>query len=355
MAEVTAFYNNCVPFPIHGLPYVVVFPILDADGDLVTGAAGLDSEVSGDGNTFNDCVNEAAEIPTSSGIYYLALTAAEMGNQVVTVQVKTSTSGAKTTVLTLYPMVHCGVVRTGTSAGGSSSTIVLDAGASTVDQAYAGHVIAATIDGTLEVRMIYQYVGSTKTASVHPNWVTASPDADDTFEIYNLGFGFMPPAVFGNINGNVVGSVASVTGAVGSVTGAVGSVTAGVTLADDAITSAKFDESTAYPLKSADTGATAVARTGADSDTLETLSDQIDAIEVGVDVESIVTGILAGTIEGTLTLKQVLTVLLAEAAGITSGSRTTTIKFRDQADTLDRITGTMDSTGNRTAITLDVG
>jgi len=31
----------------------------------------------------------------------------------------------------------------------------------------------------------------------------------------------------------------------------------GVTLADDAITSAKFDESTAYPLKSADTGATA--------------------------------------------------------------------------------------------------
>ena len=50
-----------------------------------------------------------------------------------------------------------------------------------------------------------------------------------------------------------------------------------MTLADDAITAAKFYESTAYPLKSADTGATAVARTGADSDTLETLSDQIDA------------------------------------------------------------------------------
>ena len=48
-------------------------------------------------------------------------------------------------------------------------------------------------------------------------------------------------------------------------------------LVDDAITSSKFDESTAFPLKSADTGATAVARTGADSDTLETLSDQIDA------------------------------------------------------------------------------
>jgi len=33
-----------------------------------------------------------------------------------------------------------------------------------------------------------------------------------------------------------------------------------MTLADDAITSAKFDESTAFPLKSADTGATAVNR-----------------------------------------------------------------------------------------------
>lgn len=49
-----------------------------------------------------------------------------------------------------------------------------------------------------------------------------------------------------------------------------------MTLADDAITSAKYDESTAFPVKSADTGATAIARTGADSDTLETLSDQID-------------------------------------------------------------------------------
>lgn len=51
-----------------------------------------------------------------------------------------------------------------------------------------------------------------------------------------------------------------------------------MTLADDSIKAATFDESTAFPLKSADTGSTQVARTGADSDTLETLSDQIDAV-----------------------------------------------------------------------------
>jgi len=48
-------------------------------------------------------------------------------------------------------------------------------------------------------------------------------------------------------------------------------------LADDTIKASTFDESTAFPLKSADTGSTQVARVGADSDTLETLSDQLDA------------------------------------------------------------------------------
>jgi len=52
-------------------------------------------------------------------------------------------------------------------------------------------------------------------------------------------------------------------------------------LSDDAITSAKFDESTAFPVKSADTGATQIARVGADGDTLETLSDQIDGVGGG--------------------------------------------------------------------------
>jgi hypothetical protein len=49
-------------------------------------------------------------------------------------------------------------------------------------------------------------------------------------------------------------------------------------LVDDAITNAKYDETTAYPLESVDSGATQVARTGADGDTLETLSDQIDGV-----------------------------------------------------------------------------
>jgi len=63
----------------------IVFPILDNDGDPVSGAAGLDSEYSLDGGAFTDCTNEATEIG-SSGIYYLDFT----------------TQDAKTTVLVFY-------------------------------------------------------------------------------------------------------------------------------------------------------------------------------------------------------------------------------------------------------------
>jgi len=79
----------------------IVFPILDADGDPVSSAAGLDSERSLDGGAFADCTAEATEIG-SSGIYYLDLAAGETNGDVVCIQIKTSTSGAKTTVLVFY-------------------------------------------------------------------------------------------------------------------------------------------------------------------------------------------------------------------------------------------------------------
>lgn len=83
----------------------IVFPIYDADGDLVGGATGLDSEYSLDGGTFSDCTNEATNMTSAAantGIYSLALVAGETNGDVVCIQVKTTSSGAKTTVLVFY-------------------------------------------------------------------------------------------------------------------------------------------------------------------------------------------------------------------------------------------------------------
>lgn len=95
--------SDARPIPRRNTAFRVTFPIFDADGDLVSGAAGLDSEISIDAGTFADCTNEATEIATASGMYYLDLTAAEMNGDTVALIVKTSTSGAKTTPLVLYP------------------------------------------------------------------------------------------------------------------------------------------------------------------------------------------------------------------------------------------------------------
>lgn len=81
---------------------ILVFPIYDADGDLVTAAASLDSERSIDQGTFADTSAEATEIATASGIYQLAPTQAELNGDEIAFITKTGTAGAKTAVNVLY-------------------------------------------------------------------------------------------------------------------------------------------------------------------------------------------------------------------------------------------------------------
>jgi hypothetical protein len=59
-------------------------------------------------------------------------------------------------------------------------------------------------------------------------------------------------------------------------------------------------------------------------------------------------------IEGAYTAEQILKLIASALAGKVSGANTTTVNFRDVTDTKDRITATVDASGNRTAITYDV-
>lgn len=182
MAEATGLRNNALPYAVYGVPWGVVFPILDADGDLVTGATALDSEVSKNGDTFADCTNEATEIDTASGMYYLLLTAAEMTADVVTVIVKTSSSGAKTTILVFYPRKLV-LLATGTSQGGAAGYITLAASAVSHDDQYNGCLCVATLDTLVEARILQDCTSSNQQCTVTPSW-NVTPDADDTYAIY---------------------------------------------------------------------------------------------------------------------------------------------------------------------------
>ena len=181
MAEATAFRNNALPYPVYGVAWTVVFPLLDADGDPISPSS-PDSERSLNGDTFADCTNEATEIATSSGICYLTLTAAEMTADIVAVRIQST--GAKTTVLTLYPR-KLPVLSTGTCQGANDTGgIQLASGDSAVDDTYNGCLCVAVIDTVTEARIINDYVGSTKTGEVAPAWNTAAPDSSDTYTIY---------------------------------------------------------------------------------------------------------------------------------------------------------------------------
>jgi len=228
----------------------IVFPILDADGDPVTGAAAdtPDSEYSLDGGSFSDITDEIHEIATSSGIYYLDLATGETNGDVVCIQVKTATAGTKTTVLVFYTAAQsldtmdiniddiegyvngfgdivtkneAGVVdavwdevltgathNTATSAGkrlrqagtdvlliredtcqagASASTVILDTGASGTNGFY-DHMAIILTDGTGsgQIRSVHNYVGSTFTGDVSPDWQT-TPDATSTYTIIAIG------------------------------------------------------------------------------------------------------------------------------------------------------------------------
>jgi hypothetical protein len=176
-------------FAIHNARLRVIFPILDSTGSPVTGAASLDTELSQDTGTFADATNEATEIATSSGVYYLDLVAGELDTKSTAAIVKTATAGAKTTILTIYPK-RLPVIRTGTAQAGAGSTITLDSGASAVDDFYNGCYVNCTNNSPSNVqgqaRRITDYVGSTKVATVEAAWGT-NPSSATTFEILAPG------------------------------------------------------------------------------------------------------------------------------------------------------------------------
>jgi len=74
-------------------------------------------------------------------------------------------------------------IRTSTAQAGASGSITLDTGSSATNGFYLGRFVRITGGtGAGQVRLISGYTGSTKVATVSPNWSTA-PDATSTFAV----------------------------------------------------------------------------------------------------------------------------------------------------------------------------
>jgi len=91
--------------------------------------------------------------------------------------------------------------------------------------------------------------------------------------------------------------------------------------------------------------------------TAEACKADVSAVATSVEVAALnditVVEILAGIIEGTLSLADVQRIILSKTVNKASGGETGQHKYRDLADTKDRVVETVDENGNRSFIILD--
>jgi hypothetical protein len=237
------------PIPIKNTAYRVTFPILDADGDLVVSAASLANVLIKD-TTVTAAAGTVTQLGTS-GMYYLDLTAAEMNADTVTIIITTSTSGAKSTPIVLYPQETGDIKVDVQSLLGTAWLTPATAGTPDVNvkqwnglTTVALPLIPTTAGRTLDVStggeagVDWANVGSPTTSLALTGTTIATTQKVDietikTNPVVNAGTITFPTtatlasttnitSITGNITGNLSGSVGSVSGAVGSVTGNVG-------------------------------------------------------------------------------------------------------------------------------------
>lgn len=165
-------------------------------------------------------------------------------------------------------------------------------------------------------------------------------------------------SVTGNVGGNVTGSVGSVVGAVGSVTGAVGSVTGAVGSVTGNVggnvTGSVGSVVGAVGSVTGNVGGNVVGTVG----TVNALANNaITAAAIATDAGTeLATAVwdLADAIETGVTPRGAMRAQLATTAGVIADAATTTNTFKNPAGGTTRVTATVDTSGNRSAVTLNV-
>jgi hypothetical protein len=230
MAELTTCRNDVLGYPVYGLPYVVVAPLLDADGDPVVGAT-PDSEISLNGDTSADTASEAGEITATTaangGNYALPLSAAEMTCDVAAIVIASATS--KATSIVLYPkklpLILSGVAG---ATGNDATHIHIPDGVATNDFYIGCIVFLKDHTGANQVRLITDYVGATKLATVGIAFVVTPDDTTD------YGVYLTDVAVTTLIANNII-QIAGTAQTAGDLAGAIITDAAGTNIAADII------------------------------------------------------------------------------------------------------------------------
>lgn len=161
-------YAGVADAPARGEVFVNADVTISRNGAAIATSAGTFTEL-GDGRYYYEAT--AGEVATQG---FLSLALVKEGIKVAfpTAQVVASSS-----------TLGAPVIRSGTAQAGAAGSITLDASASATSNFYVPSLVfIRTNTGAGQARLIYSYNGSTKVASVEPNWVT-TPDNTSVFDI----------------------------------------------------------------------------------------------------------------------------------------------------------------------------
>jgi hypothetical protein len=245
---------------------------------------------------------------------------------------------------------------------GAAGSITLAAGASAVNDYYKGQTICiVTGTGAGQARACYAYNGGTKVASTRPDWAT-NPDNTSYYAILNVGSSVVAAIEDIDLSATMKASVntevdnALDTAIPGAPTA--NSVNERVKAIDDKLP-------TNYIMGSSVTSNMddEINNIEADTDELQTdwtnggrldlLVDGIKAVTDTLVLADIADAVHDEAVEGLITGRQALKLMLAALVGKTSEAVANTLVIRDANDTADRITATMDANRYRTGVVLN--
>lgn len=252
--------------------------------------------------------------------------------------------------------------RGGTAQAGASSTITLDAGASSSDDFYIGDIVQIVGGtGAGQSRIITDYVGSTKVATVDTAWTT-NPSSDSVFVLIAQG-------IVGVTETDVAEAVLDATASSHNTAGTIGNkINAAASAGDPWSTALPGSYGAGTAGKIVGDALDAAVSSRASQSSVDTIDGIVDAIleDTGTTIPAALTTITnyvdtipadildaSNGVETSMTLRQALRIILAAAGGKLSGANTTTVTVRNPGDSKDRIVATVDEHGNRSAVTLD--
>jgi hypothetical protein len=375
----------------YGAAATVYFPLVDAgavdfEATPVTFASG-DTQISKDGGAFANCTNDPAH--EGNGIYSLVLTATEMEAAVVVVTVIDSATKAwedQAIIIDTYGNAsaqHAFDLDTASSAqtGDSYARLGAPAGASIAAD-------IATVDGVADD--ILTDTGTTlpgtlstiegKIDTVDGNVDSILVDTDTTLPGTLSTIEGKIDTVDGNVDSILVdtdttlpGTLSTIEGKIDTVDGNVDSILVDTDTTIPGLIAALNDLSAAEVNAEVDTALTDIHLDhllAADYDpaskpgTATALLNELVESDSGVSrftenaLEQAPGGVGSGmdlddTLEGSITVGDAFRIVLAVLAGKSTGGGSSSLAFRDVADTKDRVVATVDSDGNRTGVTRD--